>query len=287
MNEIIDFTIDKNLRSNPEEIADMITSLAEDIELTKGNLVEIKDRKWYQRIFADNTSDLAESMIAQNDTISTFLTIVQYLLVLNMNNIVVLGGIIDKINEQEEARGISGNKYINMAKDFLQESITAAQKTKSKFSEHETKIEEIAARIIRKGQLLEKQQYLINQLEDDLVTQKHLDEEHTKKIRKLAFKLTQIENIDKNHDEKIKEILEILNEQDRIDQLHTKEIEEIKEYIGNTQTYIQEFEEKVSKNKLEFTLLGEEQSKVNKKLILFSVFNLVISLGAVILAILL
>ena len=116
------------LENNPTVIGEQIAYLAKSIEETKGDLEEIKNRGFWDKLTSDNTRDLAEAMLKQNETTSAFLTIVQGIILLSMNNIVVLAGIMKSLEKKENADYLKDNKYVNMAKDYLTEAIKSAKK---------------------------------------------------------------------------------------------------------------------------------------------------------------
>lgn len=242
MNKLINPPVVKDLRKNPNAIAIAIITLAEDIETCKGDLTKIKNRSIFKKMFKNTTRELADTMIKQNDTISTFLNIIQSLLVINLNNIVMLGGIMEKLNMHEKTRGLSGNKYINMAKDYLNESITAAQKTNKKLIEHESDIDDIKNKIIKKNKLDEEQSRLINKLERDLSRKNNLDDDQTQKIKQLFSAISDKERIDKSQNVKINEIIGILKEKDALDKTQSEEIKLINGQIKINYNKIKELE---------------------------------------------
>lgn len=118
----------KELEANPSIIGESLAQLAIDIEETKANLDTIRNRTAWQRLTNNNTRDLAEAMIKQNDTISAFIIIVQGIIFLSINNFVILGGVMDALLKAEKTNGIRDNKYIELAKDYFSEAIKVAQK---------------------------------------------------------------------------------------------------------------------------------------------------------------
>lgn len=118
----------KELEANPLIIGESLAQLAIDIEETKDHLDTIRNRTVWQRLTNNNTRDLAEAMIKQNDTISAFIIIVQGIIFLSMNNLVILGGIMDSLLKAEKTNDIRDNKYIELAKDYFSEAIKVAQK---------------------------------------------------------------------------------------------------------------------------------------------------------------
>lgn len=126
------------VNSKPSEIGESIAQLALAIQDSKTDLEEIQNRSFFKKLINNNTRDLAQAMLKQNDTISAFLTIIQGVILLSMNNLVVLGSIMDSINKQEATNDFRDNKYIGMAKSYLSEAIKSAQRAEMNENEIKT-----------------------------------------------------------------------------------------------------------------------------------------------------
>lgn len=118
----------EELENNPEIIAENIKLLAIALKETKGNLEEIKGRGFWKKITCNNTKDLAEALLKQNDSISAFLTIIQGILFLSMNNVAVLGAIMDSLTKAETANELRDNEYATMAREYLGEALKTAKR---------------------------------------------------------------------------------------------------------------------------------------------------------------
>lgn len=129
----------EELEKNPEIIGDNLRMLAIALKETRGNLEAIKTRSFWKKITCNNTKDLAEALLKQNDSISAFMTIVQGILFLSMNNVAVLGTIMDSLDKTEEANLLRDNEYVSMAKEYLIEAIKTAKRT----SNNEKEIERV------------------------------------------------------------------------------------------------------------------------------------------------
>lgn len=116
------------LEKNPQAIGENIKLLAIALKETKGNLEEIKARGFWKKITCNNTKDLAEALLKQNDSISAFLTIIQGILFLSMNNVAVLGAIMDTLNKAETADELRDNEYATMAREYLSEALKTAKR---------------------------------------------------------------------------------------------------------------------------------------------------------------
>ncbi len=118
----------KDLEENPRIIGESLAQLAQAIEETKEDLQAIQERGLWKRLTTNSTRDLAAAMLKQNDSISAFLTIVQGIMFLCMNNVLVLGGILESLEKVGATDDMRGNQYIQLAKDYLSEAIISAQK---------------------------------------------------------------------------------------------------------------------------------------------------------------
>lgn len=116
------------LESNPKIIGENLRQLAVALQETKGDLESIKGRSFWKKITSNNTRDLAEAMLRQNDSISAFLVIVQSIVFLSMNNTVVLGGVMETLSKVEETNETRDNQYIALAKDYLGEALKSAKR---------------------------------------------------------------------------------------------------------------------------------------------------------------
>ena len=161
MNQLVKITLDPDIKNDPKTISDLITKIAEEIEECKDDLMEIKNRSFWKKMFSSNTRDLADAILKQNDTISVFLNIVQALIMFNMHNLVLLSEIQNELCKHEESKGDFQNKYINMAKEFITESYNSAVTYKNKIEKQERNFELIKTDLINKNKLDEKQNKLI------------------------------------------------------------------------------------------------------------------------------
>ena len=128
MCELMEITLDPAIRNNPQKVGELIFQLAEDIEACKKNLSGIMNRDFFKRVCSNNTCDLEDAMLKQNDTITLFVNIVQSLILLNLNNTVILTGIQDELTKHQKGRGNLSNKYIEIAKEYIAQSIEFSRK---------------------------------------------------------------------------------------------------------------------------------------------------------------
>ena len=208
MSEEIQVLTKWELESNPSVIGDNLVKLASDIEAAKDNISELKERNLWQRLTNNNTRDFAEVMLKQNDTMSAFMVIVQGIIFLSMNNVVVLGGIMDAINKAEDTNDLRDNKYITLAKDYLSEAIKAARKGEA----NEKEIENIKAKLVAAYKNQENQAALLKEIETKLDQKEHTDEQQDAVIENLKARLDKQEQIANQQSEIITEMKAEINQ---------------------------------------------------------------------------
>lgn len=163
--------------ANPSIIGENLAQLALAIEDTKDNLSDIQNRGFWKRLVNNNVRDLAEAMLKQNETISFFVLIVQQIASLSMNNLIVLGGIMDGLNKVEAINGIRDNKYIGMARDYLTEALKSAQRSSDNEKEIENlkiKLNEYYGKQESQGKYIFEQSMRISELEKGIADQNKL-----------------------------------------------------------------------------------------------------------------
>lgn len=220
-NEVMVLT-KRKVETDPNAIGENLAQLAMALEDNKEDLISIKNRGFWEKLTNNNTRDLAEVMLKQNDTISAFLIIVQGIIFLSMNNVVALGGIMDALNKSATTNEISDNRYIEMAKDYLSEAIKSTQKV----NENETQIKSIksALSVYYKNQY--NQGEFIKDLAEELKFKTLSDEQRDKTIRDLSNKIDKNFSIDKQQEE----ILFLL--QEKIDSQEKDGTEELMQELG-------------------------------------------------------
>lgn len=118
----------EEIEKNPEVVGQNLAKLANAIDESKKDIAAIKDRGFWARLCSNNTKDLADSMLKQNEIIGAYITVVQGIIWLTMNNIALLAVVMDAMEKEEHANGIIENRYSKMAKNLMEESIKSAQK---------------------------------------------------------------------------------------------------------------------------------------------------------------
>lgn len=193
----------RELESNPSVIGENLAQLAKAIEDNKEDLSDIKNRGFWDKLTNNNTRDLAEAMIKQNDTISGFLIIVQGIIFLSMNNIVILGGVMDALNKHEKTGEVRDNIYVSMAKDYLGEAIKSAKKV----DENKAQINMIQEKLNTGYKRHEHQTQLFEKMNEELKSRATDDFIRDKEIQKISKQI--LKNFDDYNEQK--EISILLN----------------------------------------------------------------------------
>lgn len=295
MKELVQITIDKELRSNPKLLANMIVQLSTEINECRNNLTELKERDFWKRTFSNNTRDLADAMIKQNDTISTFINIVQVLIGFNLHNAVVLGGIVQELSKVSGNISLTENEYFNLAKDYISETFTAAQKTNKKFDEFGNSINSINNELVEKKQIDDEQTKILNLLKQKYEEKEKLDEFQTKEIENLKKSKVEKDLLDKQQNDELDILQKAKIEKDNLDNEQnnkinqlSNEILQLKEIIESlTNKKISELDNKLinfsgslSENNLKLCEFENIANKVNSKyknLLLISFIYIILS----------
>jgi len=198
MKELDEIKINKDLRSDPKELASLIISLSNDIEECRNDLTGIKNRKFWKRAFANNTKDLAGALIKQNDSYSTFINIIQVLIGFNLHNAVVLGGLYEELNKISGEAGTTNNEYFQLAQDYIRDALITTKNTNVKFNEYDTSISNIKSELIKKEQIEKKQSEILHFLKQKYIEKDELDKELNNKLADFAVSLTNKETTIKN-----------------------------------------------------------------------------------------
>ncbi len=250
-------------------IAESIAELALAIKENKHDLSEIENRKFFQRLVTNNTRDLAHVMIKQNDTISTFLTIVQGVVFLSMNNIVILGGIMESLKKHESTNDFRDNQYMTMAKDFLGEAIKSAQRT----TENEQQIVELKDSFIQYYKNQTNHQKLLTEIKKELKNSKLSETQQNDILRTLKERQVKQDYIDKKQNDILSDLKVELSLQAMEDKRQTEIIHFVKEEMlkqsqedNRQEASIRAIEKQLHEKRVKL-LLQEQEDKRQEKLI--------------------
>ena len=229
MNNLILF--DKKLVRNPKAMAQLIKDIACDINNNKKDLNEIKNRGWWKRVTNNNTADLADSIIKQNDIISTFYGILQAVLFLSVNNTRMLQAICKRLRVLQGDQDLVNNDLYDKSIEFLERFLCSAKRS-------EKQLEELTGYMIKKAKIDEQQDIMLKSLEANANEKRELDQEQSRKISELYEKLGDIKYADKGQEKKILSIVELLKEKDATDRKQDEKVEYITKVISNLEVMI-------------------------------------------------
>nr|WP_144925377.1 hypothetical protein [Paenibacillus bovis] len=249
-----------NLKNNPSQIGESIVELAQAIEDAKWDIEEIKKRGFWKRLTNNNTRDLAETFMKQNDTISGFLTIIQGIIFLSMNNVVVLGGIMDALNKQEDTNNLRDNQYFNLAKDYLSEALKSAEKV----ANNEKEIELVKEGLEESNQTQVLQQHWLVELNKQQKEQVTTIQEQASVLRSLKGEIETMKKDEQKQDKLISTIQTKLNTQEAAVKVHYESILNVQQILEQLESFGVGLEHKVDLLNDEIRIQRQEwQESVN------------------------
>lgn len=259
MNKLVQITIDKELRSNPKQLAEMIVQISTEINECRNDLSELKERVFWKRTFSNNTRDLADAMIKQNDTISTFINIVQVLIGFNLHNAVVLGGLHQELSKVSGNASVTENEYFNLAKDYISETLTAAQNTNTQFDKFNNSLSSIKQELKEKEDIDREQTEILNRLKQKYEDKDLLDKQQSEDIEHLKKTNVAKESLDNEQSSKIMKLQTEISLLHQVIEEHTKiKINEIDNKLSN-------FAGSLNDNQTKQSDLGNFITKLNSK----------------------
>jgi len=276
---LVKVTLDESIRTNPYKIAEMIKSAAIDIKSCKSNLNTIKDRSWFQRITNNNTADLADAIIRQNDTIQTFFNIVQAIIFLNMNNTYMLGQIMKNLKGFQDDQQLIDNELFDMSAQFLQSALVAAENANNKIDSHEKSLNDISEQFVKKAKLDEEQNKQIEKLNTTIIEKEKIDKEQTERIGQIKSGLQARTEVDKRQNQKIHEIFEVLGQKELLDKTQSEELKNIHEIIINSNAMIKLLDNKTKSEMINIFKFVNIQKKTVKTLSILLIINSIILIG--------
>lgn len=218
MNDI-EIIFSEETMQSPNELANMIIQLADDIDSCKNDLTQIKDRGWFKRLTNNSNRDLAVVLIKQNDSMSLFLEIIKMCIGLNFSNVVFLGALYEQICTQEKSRGQFCSNYLNIAKDFMFATYTSSKKHVQRIEN----LEQIASSLVQKYNEKER-----------------IDQEQNCRLREIDISMSRKSVLDDEQSKAIKKIVQYLRKKDEIDHKQTSDIIDLRngiEALGGNNKY--------------------------------------------------
>jgi hypothetical protein len=265
MNALMNIEIQRDIRTNPRKTVEMICQLASEIDECKDDLTEIKSRGFFKKVFSSNTNDLAGAMLKQSDSMSLFLQIIQKIIVLNIGNTAALVDIYQQLCKHEGARGAFQNKYLEMAKEFISESLNMAIEVHGKIEKIEVKINELRNHLIEKNKLDEEQSRLIAELKKGLKAKEKIDAKQHEIIASLKKSLREKDCIDEEQTKLINLLENRINKKDEVDEQQTKTLQTMEKILINLEKQFEGFTLSFEKIQLQFIEKDKTSSEYIKK----------------------
>jgi len=304
----MEIAISQERINNPALISQDLYDLGSLLDDNKMELNSIKDRGVFKRMFSNNTADIAEQMLKQNEALSLFLNVLQSVVVLTSYNSVHIANIYEKFNIKTNTDKSVTNKYFSYAKEFLQGAMTSTAKVKQKFDtidenidrmkqsigkkdkvdyEQDKIIEELKAKLLddeKKSKVAEEK---LLQLEKELTQDKEIDKQQTEKITELSSALNQKEILDKQQTEKIIELSTALNQKNSLDNQQSDKIAEMEILIKNQNEKIKVLEASISNSELSIVDKQNNFKSIIQQNRIVSVIAILLSAVGIILSIVL
>lgn len=211
----IEIFLNEETMQTPNELANMIIQMAEDIDSCKNDLTQIKERGWFKRLTNKHHRDSIEIQIKQNNLMSTFLVIMQMLISVNFNNTVFLGALYEQLCDEEELRGKFCSNYLNIAKDFISATYASSKKHIKRIED----LEGIASSLVQKYN--EKEQ---------------IDQEQNYRLREIDVSMSKKSVLDDEQSKAIKNIVQYLRKNDEVDHKQTSDIIDLRKRIADVES---------------------------------------------------
>lgn len=195
MSQALIRALNPEILRSPKKAAEAISDLAkqvDEIDRCKGDLKQLKNRGVFERLFANNTRDMASILLRQNDTMSAFLTIVQALIAFNMFNTSRLGKLYNTLLKCENQGKGFQSEHLDFAKAYIAQAYTAAKQFRKRLKNRDACLDSM------KQQLLQRAEY--EKQKDSL------DQEQSQKLDSLEANLGEHEHVNRSQSEQLDEL---------------------------------------------------------------------------------
>jgi len=203
MTDIIKQESSDLIKVPPSQLANEIKELAEALSQSKKEIEDIQNRKIFQRVFSNNTRDLARAMIKQGDTISGFLELIKGVIFCQIGNLSTLMALRDGLLKQRDDIDDAGKSYIDLAVSFLDEALTTTKVYSDKFELVESALSEVQRHLTEKARIDEEQNKTIQSIEKHLEDKNKLDDNQDKRLNSLQLEIGKISGSCKVHEKRI------------------------------------------------------------------------------------
>lgn len=195
MTDIIKQESPGTLQVPPSQLANEIKELAEALSKSKKDIEEIQNRKLFQRVFSNNTRDIARAMINQGDTISGFLELIKGVIFCQIGNLSTLMALRDGLLKQRDDIDDAGKSYIDLAVNFLDEALTTTKVYSDKFELVESALSEVQRHLTEKAKLDEEQNKAIQSIERHIEYKNQLDANQDSKLHNLEIEIGKVSEV--------------------------------------------------------------------------------------------
>lgn len=163
---------------DPRQTSHLILSTCKQIDQCEKDIIRIKGRGIFKRLFSNNTRDLSVAMLKQNETISMLMKILQRCIFLNIYTSAKLMQVQSDLFSNEQSFGIRNQKYLTISKDYISQAIAAA-------TTFEATMDNLNNKITENEEINERQTREIDNLNNELRENIELDQLQAKQIVKL------------------------------------------------------------------------------------------------------
>ena len=271
MSQLVKISLSSEISSNPQKISEMILKIAEDIEECKENLITIKNRNTWQKMFSSNTRDLADAILKQNDTIAVFLYVVQSLIMINMHNIGLLNEVQKELCKHEATKAHFQNKYLEMAKEFISESYRSSLSFKNDTDKLYEKFSLIKNDFAKTNELDKKQNQYLFLLRSKLEDLVKLFNDQSISIQSLNKRVSNYENDHAKQQEIISQIRTVLSKFEQIIASRNETIIRLERSLMSNGIQIKQQQKILENYHYEFKLASRRHNKNLKNIILICI----------------
>ena len=271
MSQLVKISLSSEISSNPKKISDMILTIAQDIEECKENLMTIKNRDTWQKMFSSNTRDLADAILKQNDTIAVFLYIVQSLIMINMHNIGLLNEVQKELCKHETTKGHFQNKYLEMAKEFISESYRSSLSFKNNVDKLDDNFELIKSDFAKTNELDKKQNQYLFLLRSKLEDLVKLFNDQSISIQSLNKRVTDYENDRAKQQEIISQLRTLINKFEQIIASRNETMVRFEKSLMSNSIQIKQQHQILENYHYEFKLDSSRHNNILKNIILICI----------------
>ncbi|MFW5628993.1 MAG: hypothetical protein ACOCG6_07160 [Candidatus Cloacimonadaceae bacterium] len=269
----------------PTDLAIGIRELAEDISKNKSDLEKIQNRSAFQRMFSNNTKDLAKSMIAQGDTIAGFMEVVKGIVFCQIGNLSTLMKLREMLIMQKNDVDDAGKDYLNLAINYLDEALNVSKIYDDKFTSVNDSLKKLEDDLTEKTKIEKEHKTTLLAIQKDLARHDKIESEHTDKLMKLEDDLNEKTENDKEQNKKIKDLQDNLAKADKTIATEKDKLIKLEVKADNTINELTSCNDKLNNLHIQHDETSIETKKALKSstvcLILLTILTLINTIGLI------